>query len=78
MLVGAEAHEHRPVLGHSPIGHVAPEDLPEPLLIRAPDMRLWCSVVEFHTIELGSTNHLLLSENWKRLPRDCVVTPLLE
>ena len=39
-LVGAEADEHRPVVGHGPVGHVAAEDLPEAILVGARDVRV--------------------------------------
>jgi hypothetical protein len=39
VAVAAEADEDRPVIGEIPVGDVAPEDLPEPILVRPGDVR---------------------------------------
>src|SRR5207248_8676901 len=50
LLLCAEAHEHRPVVGDGAVGHVAAEDLPEAVLIGARDVGVVGLVLELDAV----------------------------
>src|SRR4029077_13525642 len=78
LLMRAEADEHRAVVHHGAVRHVAAKDLAEPVLVRARNVRVCRLVLELSAVILGPPNHLLLPGDRKRLPGRCVVAPLLE
>ena len=78
LLRRGEAHEHRPVLGHRPVRHVAPEDVAEVVLVGARDVRV---------LRPGSSSTLSsfvrpitasCSLDRQRLPLGGLVLPLLQ
>jgi hypothetical protein len=77
-LIRAEPDEHRPVVGDGPERHVASEDLPEPVLVRARDVRVLGLVLELGAVVLRTPHHVLLPLDREGLPRGRVVDPLLE
>jgi len=77
-LLGAESDEHRAVVGDRSVGHVAPEDLSEAILIGAGYVGIRSLVLELDAVQLQPPDDLLLRGIRQRLPRGCVVGPLLQ
>ena len=77
-LVGAESDEHRAVVGHGAVGHVAAEDLAEVVLVGPSDVRVVGLVLELDAVVLPPADHLLLFRHGERFPGSRVVAPLLQ
>ena len=66
------------MVNYGSVRHVPAEDLPILILIRARNVRIRRFIIPFNTVRLSSAYYLLLLVNWKRLPRGCVVLPVLQ
>ena len=66
------------MIGHRAVRHVPPEDLAEPVLIGARNVRIWRLVLALDAVELLPSDHAFLSLYRKRLPLGRIVNPLLQ